>query len=161
MNQAVLITAYKDAAQIKRLIGKLKGFAVYVHIDKKCPQLYEDIRGTYRNISSVTIVSKYRVGWGSYNHLKAVLLLLNMVRKNDAISLVHIVSGQDYPVSTDKEFDQICCDAKIHMTCTPIGNVGDSVKKRYKNYHFAARFFDITSRNYRRFDRKLQFLEKI
>ena len=48
MSQAILITAYKDLCQLKRLINKMQDLFIYVHIDKNAKELYSELRKEYK-----------------------------------------------------------------------------------------------------------------
>ena len=58
MNQAILITAYKDPCQLKRLINKMQDFFIYVHVDKKAKEMYSELRNEYKEENRVIILSK-------------------------------------------------------------------------------------------------------
>lgn len=115
--QAVLITAYKDRKQLDELLGALNGkFKVYLHIDAKSDELeYQDIKDSYPLIS---VIKKYQINWGGYNHIKAVLELISMAVEDNETSYIHIISGQDFPVRNKNDFDnQFENSDLIYMTC--------------------------------------------
>lgn len=90
------MTVYKDIELINRLINSYpKEFGVFVHIDKKSSIVESDII----SIPNVHIVKKYKVNWGGYNHVKAMLLLLEMSINDDYYDYYHWVTGQDVPIS--------------------------------------------------------------
>ncbi len=97
MRQAYVITAYKDPAQIERLIRRFSHpcFDFYIHLDKK-----SDIRKFIylADIERVSFVKKRaKVRWGAHNLTVGILNsfaeILQTGRQYDFIS---VVSGQDY-----------------------------------------------------------------
>lgn len=101
MKHGILITAYKDIKQLKKLIGSFDDdFLLYIHIDKKSKLTTYDIE-TIRNSKNVAFLSQqFNVNWGGINHLKCILLLSKEAVKNTSIEYFHAISGQDFPVKT-------------------------------------------------------------
>lgn len=152
MRQAILITAYKDISQLKRLIDRMQDFWLYVHIDKKARGLYEELQDEYNGEKRVQIVSKYNVSWGSYNHLLAVVYLMGLVTRNPNIKYVHVISGQDYPVADAKRFAEFETCGKVYMTCKRVMETNDGILRRYGIKHYFAPLLDIRSSCYYRLD---------
>ncbi|WP_283775616.1 beta-1,6-N-acetylglucosaminyltransferase [Lactobacillus johnsonii] len=99
--QAVVISAYKDTKYLQRLINFFqKEFKVIIHIDKKSNININDLKFN----SNVSIYKRYKINWGSYNHLLAILFCLRKVIENPKIKYIHIISGGDIPVKNIKEF---------------------------------------------------------
>lgn len=69
MKQIFCITAYKEFDYLQRLAKSLSGkdCRVYIHLDKKVAD--DLILHRLNGISGVTAISKYKVPWGSYQHL--------------------------------------------------------------------------------------------
>ena len=153
MKQAVLITVYKDCEHLVRLINKLSVFcAIYVHIDKKSRQLYKDVKRIYGDVPCVTVVSKYRVKWGGYNHLRAVVYLMQLVSRNSDVKYIHVISGQDYPVADMKRFSEFDECNKVYMTCRKLTETNDNILMRYAVLHFCAPYLDLRSDRYHKLD---------
>ncbi len=162
MNQAILITAYKDICQLKRLINKMQDFFIYVHIDKKAKGLYSDLRKEYKKNDRVKIVSKYSISWGSYNHLRAVVYLMNLVEHNSGVKYIHVVSGQDYPVVNTDTFAKFEFCKNVYLTCKRVTETNDAVLGRYIKKHLLTNFIDIRSDLYNRLDKRLaKYRERI
>lgn len=96
MKQIVLITAYKEFEYLKKLASdlSLKGFRIYIHVDKKTCN--EELLNYLNELKHVTAVTKFRVPWGGYQHIQAVLLLLRLAcKENPDFNYVHVITGQD------------------------------------------------------------------
>ena len=106
MKQALLITAYKNPEHLNNLIDVFENddnFSVYIHIDNKGTFTKEDIE-RLRSIRIVKYIStKYRVQWGSINHLKAFLLLCKEAVKESGVEYIHTITGHDYPIKSAAE----------------------------------------------------------
>lgn len=101
MKHAFLITAYKNPAQLARLIGYLQSpySYVFIHLDKKCGIRPQQILSLIKNAEGVFFVQDpVKVHWGGYSHLSAFIRLLQMSFAHKDISYFHTISGQDLPV---------------------------------------------------------------
>lgn len=154
MNQAILITAYKDPCQLKRLINKMQDFFIYVHVDKKAKEMYSELRNEYKEENRVIILSKYSISWGSYNHLRAVVCLMKLVESNPEVKYVHVVSGQDYPVVDSETFAGFEFCKNVYMTCKRVTETNDGILGRYNKRHLLNNFLDIRSDLYGRIDKR-------
>lgn len=103
MKQALLITAYRDEANLVRLLRHFSDgdavdhFRIFVHVDKKSQDLDVD-RILSLKIPNVQAVSLYSVCWGSIRHVYAVLDLMRMALRYDDVSYMHVISGSDIAV---------------------------------------------------------------
>jgi hypothetical protein len=97
MPQAILITAYKNQKQLIELINQFSesNFTVYVHLDKKSAINESQLKKTFIEKHHIRIYSKYKVNWGSRNHLKAILFLAEQAFKNRDNIYFHLITGQD------------------------------------------------------------------
>lgn len=103
MKHAILMTVYKDAKLINRLIASYpEEFMIYIHIDKKTALEETDICSR----KNVKVFKEYRVNWGGLNHVRAYIFLLKKAIKDDC-DYYHWVTGQDAPVSTSTFDDRI------------------------------------------------------
>lgn len=139
--QAVVISAYKDINYLQRLINFFQDeFKVFVHIDQKSPINIEDLSFN----SNVSIYKKYKINWGSYKHLLAILFCLREIVKNPNIKYIHIISGGDIPVRSIEEFKKLENSNKIFMEHIKITELKDPfIKKRYE---YGTRFPNLDSR---------------
>lgn len=104
----------------------------------------------YNGSAQVHIFSKYRISWGSFSHLSAVLFLLKQALKsteNEGFSFCHIVSGADYPIKND--FSVFEEDPHIYMTCAPLSSTSHPIQSRYITKHFFTSL-GLLSKTYRR-----------
>ncbi len=105
MRQAILITAYKDIPLLRKIISYFDSdFEVFIHIDKKCQEDYHDLM----NISHVHLFNKYKIAWGAFNHLKAILLLMREAYSNTDLEYFHLITGSDFPILPLAAFKDYC-----------------------------------------------------
>lgn len=105
MRQAILITAYKDSLQLKRLISYFDcDFEIFVHIDCKSKEDFSNL-DKYANVH---VIRKYKIDWGDNNHLKAILLLMRMAFSMEDLKYFHMITGCDYPCMPLDKFKQYC-----------------------------------------------------
>lgn len=95
MKHCLLITAYKNVDIINNLIDSVPAeWGIYIHLDKKSKIKISDIN------NRAHVFKTYSVKWGSRAHIKAILLLMKQVYKNDFVyDYYHLITGQDF----------ICC----------------------------------------------------
>lgn len=105
MRQALLITAYQDMEQLKRLIDRFDSdFECFIHLDKKCGEAISDI-GRRQNVH---LMSRYSVEWGDYNHLKAIIMLMAEAYAHGDLEYFHLITGSDYPAMPLADFKRFC-----------------------------------------------------
>lgn len=134
--QAFLITAYKDKEQLVRLINKLNNMGkVFVHLDKKSKKLSVDELKSLE-LTNTIFTSDYEIFWGNFNHVKAILKLIEMASNDEDIDYIHLISGQDYPVKTKEEFEAYfsSCES-IFMSCSDETMYGQEVRARYSYWY--------------------------
>ena len=99
MKHAILLLWHKDIEQLKNLIKLFdEDFKFYIHIDKKSIITKEEIGRLKNNQQIAEVYQKYRINWGGFNILKAELLLLQEIVRDNSIGYIHFMSGQDYPI---------------------------------------------------------------
>lgn len=106
IKQAILITAYKEPEWVEQIIRCLGSeFYYFLHIDKKSSDSdwirYSGLAEKYPNI--VFISNLYKVNWGGFNHLRAILLLVEKALELE-MDYCHLITGQDYPVKSAHYF---------------------------------------------------------
>lgn len=103
--QAILITAYKDFDHLEEIIRFFEGpFRLYIHIDKKI-EVPRKVLMSLEGFSQVVMISrKYKVNWGSHNHVLAILELVKEALKDPANYYFHLISGLDFPIKTQDYF---------------------------------------------------------
>ena len=76
MRHAFIITAYKDFEFIKKTVAVyLQEVDCYIHVDKKVT-IPKEFKEWVDNTNGVYLFSKYKINWGSYKHISAVLYLM-------------------------------------------------------------------------------------
>lgn len=130
--QSILISAYRDQNYLKRLVKFFdnRDFRVFVHIDKKSKINPEEIKIS----KNVYVYKKFLINWGSLNHLRAILFLMQKaLKKEKEISYFHIISGADIPVKRLSEFSKFENCQKIYMDHISVANLNsDLINKRYQ-----------------------------
>lgn len=106
MKQAILITAYKNFHHLEEIINFYQGkFSIYVHIDRKSKIALSEL-DHLKNLRGVKMIAmKYKVNWGSLNHLKAILFLAERALRDKDNFYFHLISGHDFPIRRRKEFE--------------------------------------------------------
>ena len=105
MRQALLITAYQDICQLKRLLERFDAdFEVFIHLDKRCREDLQSI-GCRQNVH---LMSRYNVEWGDYNHLKAIVLLMAEAYAHSDLEYFHLITGSDYPAMPLADLKAFC-----------------------------------------------------
>ncbi|AVM52856.1 core-2/I-Branching enzyme [Bacteroides zoogleoformans] len=98
---AYIISAYKDAPHLRRLVDALAGDAdFYIHIDRNA-----DIRPFKELLKDkTTFVPRHRVSWGGWGQVEYQKELLSAVLHSGiAYGRVVCLSGQDYPLWPNTE----------------------------------------------------------
>ena len=107
MKQAILITAYKNIAQLTALADFFDSdFNLYIHYDRKY-QVPEKLLKELTSKGNVRFFTqKYKVYWGGRNHLLAILHLIKQSLENEENIYFHLITGQDYPIKSVVEFKE-------------------------------------------------------
>ena len=106
--QAILLTAYKNFDYLYCLTAELvKNFDVYVHIDKKAKERKAVINKL--QAMGCYACSSYSINWGSFNHVRAVIKLLEKSSVN-GYSYYHIITGEDIPAKPISYFNDFFND---------------------------------------------------
>lgn len=137
--QALIITAYHDYPKLERNLRLYsKGFNCYVHIDANSKEFDEQKIKKLNEIENVHVISKYKILWGSYLHMMAIIELIEEALKNKENTYFHIISGDDFPTKDYREYyDFFEKDGKKYnyLEVTDISNM-PVMQKRYKIFHF-------------------------
>ena len=115
MKHCVLITAYKDAKQMNRLIGRIpQEWGIFIHIDKKSPISCKDISD--RAIK----IERRPIYWGSFVHVEVFLDMMEMAMADKRhFDYFHLITGQDYPAIDLREADTLIEPGKIYQRAYP------------------------------------------
>lgn len=126
---AAVITAYKDAPTLLRLVRTLRaeGIAAFVHIDAKS-RLGTAEMAELRTAARL-VVQRHRIYWGSYSHLAAIIELMRAALDDPQVTYLHILSGQDFPVGRVVDATD---PAAILMDVEPLEVSPDCVRDRVR-----------------------------
>lgn len=105
MRMAHLIMAYKDPAQIERLVKKLShpDFDFYIHLDNKIPiGPFEYLGGIERVF---LIKNRIKVRWAGFSFTRAVFNSIDEITQTGrTYDFINCMSGQDYPIVSTQQF---------------------------------------------------------
>lgn len=130
-----MITAYKDFESLYELAAFLSQTAcVYIHVDEKSAITSAQI-GKLNTLEGCLAIKKYRIYWGGFAHVSAILELLQMAVDNDEVSYIHLLTGEDVPLHSMQELDgKYLNEQAIYMDAIPEQEFSPQVQKRYY-YH--------------------------
>jgi hypothetical protein len=104
MKLAYIIQAHKGFNQLKILVDTLsRNSDVYLHIDKKSQQLYQELRGQYNKSKNIFIITdRVSVNWSGFSQVEATLNLLKATQ-DKGYDYITLLSGQDLPIKPHSE----------------------------------------------------------
>lgn len=160
---AICVTAYKDQAQLVRLIKRFDPvfFRIFIHLDRRKSAFHTRDIDELRALGC-EVHKKYGVWWGSFSHLQAILFLIKRAVVHDGIDYVHVISGQDYPIREWCEFERRC-DGRIFLAYRPLEDEPEHVLRRYRTYnpfYFLQGAWPPTNRLYRYLNTSSVWLQK-
>ena len=125
MQIAYLVLAHQQPKQVKRLVAALasKDCSFYIHVDKNV-----DITPFQSELSSfeqVHLLQKHHreAGtWGDFGLVKGILQALRQIKRKEEPGYVILVSGQDYPLRSNKDIRSFLTEnyGTCFITCLPI-----------------------------------------
>lgn len=103
MKIAYLILCHKDPQHIHRLSKRLSAYAdVFIHVDA-----HSDITPFLNELSEQNNIhflsDRIRVNWGSFDSIRATVLLLDAALSHGKYDRFVLLQGADYPLKTDSE----------------------------------------------------------
>jgi len=125
MKKAYIITAHKNPDHLKRLITRLHdgNSEFFIHIDEKV-----DIT-PFQHLSqigeAVHFLPRFDGTWGRYGTIKPYLSGLRAVKDSPTqFDRIMLLSGQDYPIKSNKEIDQFFASSpySVFLDYFPIPN---------------------------------------
>lgn len=138
MNHVFLIQAHKYPELLHRIIARLDATNHYffIHIDKRSREMLDScyvLELTRKK--NCFVYSEYAVNWGSEKQFWVTLFLLEKSIQYDvAFTYYHLISGQDFPLKGNKDFDSF-----FSMNCGSsfMGLINTTdIDKRYMVFHF-------------------------
>ena len=134
--QAMIITAYKDYDALVRVVRALSAHALcFVHVDARSaitPQQVAALDG----MPNVRAIRRFRVNWGSIDHLRALLALCRMALEDERVTYLHLMSAQDFPLLPARDFlSRFEGETRIFMQMLRTAD-DPELTHRYAHYHF-------------------------
>lgn len=139
MKYAVLITAYNDFDLLEKQVNYLRNDAyLYIHIDKKS-KIPNEIITRLEKVDNTKIIRKYKIYWGSYKHILAIIDLLKMAY-DDGCEYYSIVSENTITVKPIEEivnyFEKNIYNIYMEVKSKKDNNSFSEFDFRYKSYFF-------------------------
>ena len=135
---AFLIEAHSNRKQLEMLFSCLdyEENDIFIHIDKKSKG-FEDLQDNNGlKHSRLYIIPSQRVYWGGYSQVKIELELMKKAMETDDYERVHLISGVDLPLISQKEMHEYFEKHKntefVHYDYV---NDPQIYKKRMAQYH--------------------------
>lgn len=129
-------------------------YIVSVHIDKKV-KIPIEFKNEVAKLKHVNIKQKYRINWGSYYHILAVIDMLQEACQK-GYQYYHILSGNTFPIQTwgkTEAFFEKNQGKNFVEVLSVKGNV--MLEERQKHYYYY-HLYDIRSKNGRKIDSYVQ-----
>jgi hypothetical protein len=105
MQIAYIISAYKNPAQLVRLVRRLNhpGHCFLIHVDLNTPaEVYQEMRAPLSGISNAYFLERHACYWGDFGHVQATLKgIAELYRRAIAFDYAILLTGQDYPLRTN------------------------------------------------------------
>lgn len=133
MKLAFLILAHRYPEQAIKLINSLlyeKDVTVFIHVDAKAKGVFETLKNEFQHNPNVVFTPfRYKVYWGSYNQIRATLLLIKTAFEFGKFDYCTLISGQDFPVKPLTDFKEFLTENKgkefmVHFKLPDSGNWG-------------------------------------
>ena len=167
--QAYLIVAHKNDFTFQHLLSVLDDERndLFIHMDKKNEEYSEEDVRKQIHRSNVYFTKRLDVHWASYQQISAELELLKLSVKTGNYMYYHLISGEDFPLKSQKEiyeffqenkgkefvgFDRKEFDERLY------GN-------RVRYYHFVQLHWDrnrkMQFKMYRKLDQWFEWIQKL
>ena len=155
MKHVIIMTAYRDVELINLIIRNVPdNWDVYIHIDYKSklsPSMID---------KKAYVIKKYKINWGDINHLYAIVELLKEAFKNTLEeAYYHIITGQDYFVTSPKNFEKVIENGKIYLDIVSNSQWYNGGKDIWM-YRTLAPILDLRKPINRKFNRFYMLLQK-
>lgn len=141
MKKAYIILAHKNLDHLTRLLERLNdgNSHFFIHIDLKTELLLDH---DLLNKANITLVKRISTRWGGFSLAEATLIAMKAVKESGIdFKSISLLSGQDYPIKSNKEIDQFLSSSKfsIFLDYFPLPNYRRWLSGgtyRYKKYFF-------------------------
>lgn len=118
--QSFVVTAYKDFENLSRIVKRLSpDFNIFIHVDSSSTSITDEDIKQLNSMANVYVEKRLEISWGSYKHLLAILSLSRRALSfTSAKGYIHLISGQDIPIRSNKEFLSFFDNnTSIYMDC--------------------------------------------
>lgn len=133
---AFIIPANKQPNLLARIIRILQApnHYFFIHIDGKVTN-YEMFVSSCRELHNIKFVRRIPVYWGTISQVYATLIMLNEVIKHELhFDYIHQISGQDYPLRSNDQFDTFFENTEDSFMCYNYENEIDYWKPIYDQH---------------------------
>lgn len=136
--QAFLITAYKDYEQLYELATYLsENNKVFIHVDKSSSEILLEHVQALNRICNCVAISTRVICWGSFTHVEAILDLIKLAVRDEAVSYMHLITAQDFPIVSLDEIERRFEKSKdIYLDYMGPDHLPETVKVRYQYYNW-------------------------
>lgn len=164
MRHAFLITAYTDFDFLKKTIEIYTSDVrvdCYIHVDKKV-KMPKDLEEWTQKHDRVYLYSRYKINWGSYKHISAVLLLMKEALRKGSYDYFHIISANSFITRNISEVLDFFEQGEMNTNYVQVVDLEEDDKDKvidpwFIYYHFLHIYDKRTEKGYA-FDK---FLEKV
>ena len=138
MKQAYLITAYKNFDELYELAEILSKTAyVFIHVDEKSREITDADMEKLNQLSGCEAIREYRIVWGGFAHVQAIVKLIAMALSKEDVSYMHLLTGEDFPLLTPEQLDEkFLTSDQIFMDYLTPEQLPETVTKRYQYYNW-------------------------
>ncbi len=138
MKQAYLITAYKNFDELYELAEILSKTAyVFIHVDEKSREITDADMEKLNQLSGCEAIREYRIVWGGFAHVQAIVKLMAMALSKEDVSYMHLLTGEDFPLLTPEQLDEkFLTSDQIFMDYLTPEQLPETVTKRYQYYNW-------------------------
>lgn len=135
---AYLITAYKDFETLYELSEMLtKTDYVFIHVDEKSKTITDENIAKLNSLPGCRAIRKYRILWGSFTHVQAILELMMLALSKEDVGYIHMLTGEDYPIVPLAKISEMFADCEqIYMGYIRPEDLPESVTVRYRYYNW-------------------------
>lgn len=106
-NHAFIFQVHKNPELLRRILSVLEADNHYffINVDLKCNN-YNDFKNIANDIKNIHFIDRINVHHGGISQINCTLALLNSVIDSSiTFDFIHSLSGQDYPLRSNKQFD--------------------------------------------------------
>lgn len=118
-NHAFIMPVHNQPNLLVRIIRELQAYNHYffVHVSGQMNN-YDEFTYACRNLKNVLFVKRIPVYWATISQVYATLIMLDAVKRHPVhFDYVHQISGQDYPLRSNEQFDAFFENTEDSFMC--------------------------------------------